>query len=540
MPRMHLSPAPTQALRAAALAGALAALEAGRLDVAESQAAPWSARDPADREAALILGLALAARGDATRAAPLLHRAARPGFAHPCRDLAQLRPNDPATVAAQFRASRALAPKDTGLAYAQADFLLNHGDTEAALAILRPLTLSAPRFGPAHNLLGMALLEHGDAPSAIASLRRATRLDPGEGAPWTNLGMALKVESRFGEAIAAHDQAVVLAPNDPRIRLNRAIALLRAGRMAEAWPDYEFRLAASRGLALPPEKLLPDIATAPLAGRTILAWHEEGFGDTLQFCRYLPMLAATGARVLARLPRELTRLLAQLPGITILPQDAPIPAFDFHIPVFSLPRAFATTLETIPAAVPYLRADPALTAAWAQKLPAAPFRIGIVWAGQARPWLAWFTSLDRRRSMTLRTLAPLADLDCASLVSLQMGAPAQEARDAPFPLHDPTADITDFADTAAIIENLDAVVSVDTSVLHLAAAMGKPVLLLDRYDSCWRWLSGRENSPWYPTLRILRQQTSGDWPPVVRRAAALLAKASPSPRNEAGRKRRPR
>jgi len=533
MSRMHLSPpqAPTHALRAAALGGALAALEAGRLDAAEALAAPWSARDPADIEAALILGLAIAARGEATRAAPLLQRAARPGFAHPCRDLAQLRPNDPAVVAAQFRANRALDPADPGLAYAQADFLLNHGDTEAALAILRPLTVAAPTFGPAHNLLGMALLEHGDAPSAIATLRRATRLDPGEGAAWTNLGMALKVESRFDEAIAAHDRAVALAPDDPRIRLNRAIALLRAGRMSEAWPDYEFRLAAGRGLALPPEKLLPDIATIDLNGRTVLAWHEEGFGDTMQFCRYLPMLAAAGARVLVRLPPQLTRLLAQLDGVTLLPEDTPIPAFDFHIPVFSLPRAFATTLETIPAAIPYLRADPALSAAWATKLPQTPLRIGIVWAGQARPWLAWFTSLDRRRSMTLRTLAPLAEIPGITLVSLQMGQPAEEAHDAAFPLHDPTGGITDFADTAAIIDNLDAVVSVDTSVLHLAAAMGKPVLLLDRYDSCWRWLSGREDSPWYPTLRILRQQTSGDWKAVIHRAAALLADLSPIPRN---------
>jgi Flp pilus assembly protein TadD len=513
---------PIQAVRAAALAAMFGALQSGQLAVAEVQAMSWLARDPGDIEATLMLGLSVAAQGEAERAAPLLLRvaAARPDFAHPCMDVARMHPNAPRLAAAQFRACRALAPDDAKLGYAYADFLLATGNPAPAAAVLRALLAGAPDFGPAHNLYGMSLLELGDMAAAIAEFRTAAELDPGEGAVWANLGMALKIEGQFDEAVAAHDTAIGCAPDDPRLRLNRAVTLLRAGRMAEAWPDYESRLAAPRGFALPLDRLLPTVDGLDLTGRTILAWHEEGFGDTLQFGRYLPMLAARGAHVLARLPPELHRLFASVPGIAILDNAAPLPAYDWHVPVFSLPRAFAATLSTIPADIPYLHPDPALVAAWAARLdaavPAGKLRVGLVWAGQARPWLPWFTTLDARRSTDAATLVPLAAVPGVACVSLQKSAPS------PHWAVDPMPDVTDFADTAAIVASLDVVVSVDTSMVHLAGALGKPVLLLDRYDSCWRWLSGREDSPWYPSLTILRQPTPGDWQPVIARAAGLL------------------
>ncbi len=475
----------------------------------------------------LLLGLAIATQGDAERAAPCLRDVARrrPGFAHPCRDLIALCPGAPALVDAQFRACRAIEGEDARLVYAHAEFLIDRDDAAGAACVLRDFLATSSDFGPAFNLFGMALHETGDLPGAIAAFRRAIALDDREGAVWTNLGMALAIEGRFDEAAAAHDEAVARAPNDPRLRSNRAVALLRAGRMAEAWPDYEARLATGPWPALPKEKLLPAVGGLDLGGRVVLAWHEEGFGDTLQFCRYLPLLAARGARVLARVPRPLMRLLRTLPDVTLLPDDVPLPAYHYHVPVFSLPRAFETTLSTIPAGIPYLRADPALVRHWAARLPAAPLRVGLVWAGQSRPWLPGFTSLNRRRSPPLAQLAALGAVPGLALVSLQKGPEAEQARACPagLVLHDPMEDVTDFADTAAIIANLDVVVSVDTSVVHLAGAIGKPVLMLDRYDSCWRWLSGREDSPWYPTLRILRQEAGGDWAPVVARAAALLA-----------------
>jgi len=522
--------APAHAIRVAALGSMLGALEAGQIRAAEVQAQSWIAHDPDDVEATLLLGLAIAAQGDAARAAPLLLRvaAARPDFAHPCLDFARLRSQAPGLVTAQFRACRALAPTDSRLGYAYADFLLGTGNAAAAAAVLRALLRTAPNFGPAHNLFGMALMELGDIARAIAEFRRAADLDPNEGAVWANLGMALKTEGDFDAAVAAHDRAVACAPDDPRLRLNRAVALLRAGRMAEAWPDYEFRLAAARGLNLPMARLLPLVDGLDLAGRTVLAWHEEGFGDTLQFGRYLPLLAARGARVLVRLPPPLLRLFAAMPGIVTLDDNANLPPFDWHVPVFSLPRAFGTTLATIPAEIPYLHPAPSLVAAWGARLdaalPAGLLRVGLVWAGQARPWLPWFTTLDGRRSMALATLAPLGAVPGLALVSLQKGPPADEQRTAPhgLALYDPMPDVADFADTAAIVRNLDVVVSVDTSVVHLAGALGTKVLLLDRYDCCWRWLSGRQDSPWYPGLRILRQTRPGDWQPQIQHAAVLL------------------
>jgi tetratricopeptide (TPR) repeat protein len=521
---------PLQAMRAAALGSALAALQAGRLAAAEAQAGSWAQRDPQDIEAMLLHGLAIAAQGHAMRAAPLLLKvaAARPGFAHPCHELGKLRPDAPSLVAAQFRACRALASTDTRLSYAYADFLLDAGNPAAAAAVLRMLIEDAPGFAPARNLFGMALVELGDMAGAIAAFREALALNGAEGAVWANLGMTLKIEGRFGEALEAHDAALARAPDDARLRLNRAITLLRAGRLAEAWPDYEARLAAYKGRTLPMQTLLPAVEGLDLAGRTVLAWHEEGFGDTLQFGRYLPMLAARGARVLLRAPAELARLFASMPGIEIVDAAAPLPAFDWHVPVFSLPRAFRTTLENIPADIPYLRADPAAVGAWAERLgtvlPGRALRVGIVWAGQARPWATWFTTLDSRRSTVLTTFAPLAEVPGITLVSLQKGPPARELRAAPrgMRVHDPMPEAADFADTAAIVENLDVVVSVDTSVVHLAGALGKPVLLLDRYDSCWRWLADREDSPWYPALRIVRQPRPGDWDHVIARAAAIL------------------
>ena len=198
--------------------------------------------------------------------------------------------------------------------------------------------------------------------------------------------------------------------------------------------------------------------------------------------------------------------------------------FDFHCPVFSLPRAFGTTLDTIPSATPYLFADPALVEAWARRLPSGGRRVGLVWAGQARPWLPGFSTLDARRSAGLASFAPFASVPGIRFVSLQKGPPAAEAGTLPpgLVLHDPMPDITDFAETAAIIANLDLVISVDTSVVHLAGALGKPVFLLDRYDNCWRWFSDRDDSPWYPGLRIFRQPVLGDWGSPMQRAAAAL------------------
>ncbi|MGH7154897.1 MAG: tetratricopeptide repeat protein, partial [Acetobacteraceae bacterium] len=448
--------------------------------------------DTNDIEATLILGLAVGAQGRAHEAAPLLDRVARarPGHAHPSRDLG--------------------------------DLLLRLDRAEEASVQYRVCLAHAPDDATAHHAMGLALAEMDRIADAIHHFRQAVHLDPRQAPGWSNLGMMLKIEQQFHAALVAHDNAVARAPTDPQIRVNRAVALLHTGRLAAAWADYEWRLKLPGHTPLPLDRLLPDIRTLDLTGRTILVTHEEGFGDTLHFLRYVPLLEARGAHVLIAVPNELRRLLAN--QANVLAPEAALPQFDFHCPFFSLPRAFGTTMETIPGAVPYLHPDPHLVAHWAHRLPPGRMRVGLVWAGQARPWLSGFTTLDRRRSAGLEVFAPLTAVPHVHFISLQKGQPALQARTLPpgLTLHDPMPEVADFADTAAIITNLDLVISVDTAVVHLAGAMGKPVFLLDRYDNCWRWFADRDDSPWYPTLRIFRQERMGEWEPPIRHAATAL------------------
>jgi hypothetical protein len=257
-----------------------------------------------------------------------------------------------------------------------------------------------------------------------------------------------------------------------------------------------------------------------LAGKTILLHAEQGLGDVLQFCRYAPLVAAQ-ADVVLQVPGPLVRLLTSLPGRgRIVAEDEPLPEFDLHCPLLSLPFAFKTTLETIPRAIPYLAAAPAAVAAWRDRLVVlSGLRVGICWAGNPV-----VQSIDGRRSVGLARLAPLGDIAGAHFVSLQKGVAGADAVRPPngMTIHDWTDELQDFADTAALIEALDLVITVDTAVAHLAGALGKPVWILSRFDACWRWLDGRDDSPWYPTARLFRQTAAGDWDDVVARVGGAL------------------
>ena len=335
--------------------------------------------------------------------------------------------------------------------------------------------------------------------------------------------MVRKVEGRFGAAIAAHDRALALEPGNPRFRVNRAVALLKCGQWERAWLDYEARLELTGAPAIDPGRLMPSVRPGDsLTGLTVLALHEDGFGDTLQFLRYLPLLAERGARVVACVPPALGRLMRTVPGVAeVVTDPRRVPSHDFVCPMFSLPRVFGTTVRTIPP-IPVLQADPELVRQWRGRLPNEGLRVGLVWAGQARPALPGFGTLDRRRSAGLATFAPLFEVPGVTFVSLQAGPAARQVRPPGCCLVDPMPDVADFADTAAIIGALDVVVSVDTSVVHLAGLGAKPVFLLDRYDGCWRWLSERRDSPWYPDLTIFRQEQPGDWSAAITGAAASL------------------
>lgn len=337
--------------------------------------------------------------------------------------------------------------------------------------------------------------------------------------------MMLKIEGRFGNSLAAYDRALACSGNDPRIKVNRCITLLKAGLWEDGWRDYEARFDRPGHAPISQAPPLPQIGPETrFDGERVLVWHEEGFGDTLQFARYLPLLAERGAGVIASVPAPLVRLLRGIPGITVVQAgEAALPPHDLQSSFLSLPRAFGATTRNVPG-TPWLAADPELAAAWAARLPRDGLRAGLVWSGHARPWLHGFASVDRRRSAGLAAFAPLAMVRDVRFVSLQAGTSASQGQDPPvgMELTDPMEAVHDFADTAAVIANLDVVISVDTSVAHLAGAMGKPVFLLDRYDNCWRWLHTRTDTPWYPSMTIFRQPRPGDWASVMHRVATAL------------------
>ncbi len=358
---------------------------------------------------------------------------------------------------------------------------------------------------------------------SIAAHRRAIALKADFPEAYTNLGNALKGQGNIAAAIAACRQAIALNPDLPDAHHNLSLTLLLNGEFAEGWREYEWRWQTKqlrpRGFAQ------PLWSGEAVDGRVLLLHAEQGYGDMIQFCRYVPLVAARG-RVVLEAPRALVRLFSGLAGVErIVVQGDPLPAFDLHCPLLSLPRAFATTLETIPGGVPYLGTDPAQVSAWRDRLAGlARLRVGLVWAGEPRATDRIRGAVDRRRSISLGHFARLAGVGGIAFVSLQKGEAAAQTRSPPpgLRLHDWTGELEDFADTAALIAALDLVISVDTAVVHLAGALGKPVWLLNRFDTDWRWLLDREDSPWYPTLRLFRQHRPGDWAGVLERVAAAL------------------
>lgn len=363
----------------------------------------------------------------------------------------------------------------------------------------------------------------GRVEEAEALCRRIVAMQPGA-IPLSNLGQALYAQGRLEEAKEQFDAAGAADPANDDIAYHRALTRLKLGEYAEGWKLHEARWKRRR--AEPHRHSgLPLWDGGDPAGRTLLLWSEQGFGDTLQFVRYAPLAAERGARVVLEVQPALVSLLQGMPGVAeVVPVGGETGPVDLQAPLMSLPLAFGTTLDAVPARIPYLAPPEDRIGPWARRLnaslPPGP-RVGLVWAGDSRDHDVECTLIDRRRSLALAQLAPVLDVPGAVFVSLQVGKQGPQARDFP-QVFDVTSGITDFADTAALVGGLDLVISVDTSTAHLAAAMGKPVWLLSRFDGCWRWLSGRDDSPWYPTLRLYRQPAAGDWETPLARLAADL------------------
>lgn len=520
---------------------AFEALQAGRFAEAAEAASDLAANG--DMEARLLLGLGLGGDGQPEDAAALLVEIAdaRPQALHPCLDLVTLLQKQQRAAEAEpvFQACLRLSPDEPRLHLAYGQFLNEqYRYEEAEQAVLESLRLT-PNRDVALNQLAIIRAAQGRIDEALDDFREVVARDPRNFSAWANIGCTLTGENRFEEALDAYRRSITIKPDEPQIRLNHSITLLKAGRMVQGWTEHEWRFALPGHTEFGRDRMLPNVtAGTDWRGKRVLLTHEEGLGDTLMYLRYVPLLAKLGLEVEAWVPKPLAQTAGRVEGMSrVIVTDRLVLEADWHCPFISLPRVFSGTRDIWGPPGPYLHTDPNRVAAAAAHMPGPErLRVGLVWGGAPRPSIPTANAIDRRRSMHLAELAPLSQLRNVSLVSLQMGAYAEELAD-PHGLRitDPTGFIGDMDDTASLMRHLDVLVSVDTSVVHLAGGLGVPVLLMDRYDNCWRWFHGREDSVWYPSLSIFRQERPNDWAGVVRRVVgrlqAMAEAYTPPPRN---------
>ena len=456
---------------------AMAHHRAGRLGQAEQGYRKILAADPRQPDALHMLGVLAYQTGHNEAAVELIGRAIA---------------GNGGTAA--YHSNLGLALKDLG----------RLDDAAEAFRAAGRLTPNAPE---PHNNLGIVHTAQGHWAEALACSATALRLNPGFADAHTNIGHVYRQQGRLAEAVEQYRKAIALRPDFAETHTSLAHALLQAGNFSEGWAEYEWRWktramqAGQRNFTVPPWRGEP-------GNGTLLIHSEQGFGATLQFCRLAKLAASRGWTVLLEVQKPLVRLLGSLTGIAaVIGRGENLPPFDTHLPLLSLPHALGVGEPTLPHP-PYLSADPALGAIWREKLDQAVGsgrRIGLAWAGSHTIANA---EIDRRRSIAPPLLAPLLQIPGVNFISLQKDGPRMPAE---FALIDWMAEIADFADSAALISQLDLVISVDTAVAHLAGALGKPVWLLNRFDSCWRWLHEREDSPWYPLMRIYGQSAFRDW-----------------------------
>jgi tetratricopeptide (TPR) repeat protein len=429
------------------------------------------------------------------------------------------------------------------------------GRTQEAVAAGERATILDPTLPQAHCNLGVAYYDAGDYRAAARSYERALAHDPQFAEAWSNLGNALRAQHKLDDALVAYDRALAVRRDYADAHANKASTLHLIGRIDEAiatyrhaialdpmqanahsglslllllngnldygWMEYEWRWRSSEMPARRVAGTLWEGDRTP--GKRLFIHSEQGLGDALQFVRYLPLLMARGASIILLVPETLRILLVEsLPAVTVWDEQAPLPPYDRHCPLLSLPRLFRTTLESIPADVPYVRAPKEAAARWAERLgDARGLKVGIVWSGNPKH------INDPARSIAIETLAPLFAVSGTSFYSLQVGPRADDlARLGASGVIPLARDLTSFAETAGAVAHLDLVVTIDSSVAHLAGAMGKPVWILTPAVPDWRWLFEREDNPWYPTARLFRQKTRLDWAPVIERVAHELTRVA--------------
>lgn len=393
---------------------------------------------------------------------------------------------------------------------------------EALASLDRALALRADYPDALYNR-GNALKPLQRYKEALANYDRAIALQPNHADAHNNRGQVLRELERYDEALASYDRALALRPQHVMAHCNAAALRLLTGDFERGWAHYEWRwlkksvISTQRNFSQPAWN-----GRDPIAGKTILIHSEQGLGDSIQFCRFVPLVAARGAQVIFEVQKPLQALMASLGGAAqVVPEGGPLPAFNFHCPLVSLPLALGTRLETIPSTAGYLSAPAQHVTTWQSRLEGKPHpRVGLVWSGNPGH------ERDRERSIGLRTVVSLLDGVGADVtfVSLQKDVRAEDAAllKERVDILDYGNALEDFSDTAALISQLDLVISVDTSVAHLAGALGKPMWILLTYFPDWRWLLGRDDSPWYPTARLFRQDKSRTWDGVIARVRQAL------------------
>ena len=364
-----------------------------------------------------------------------------------------------------------------------------------------------PRYFHAWNNMGLCCQSVQDFEGALAACQEAARIEPNNYVIYNNMGFTLHVLMRLDEAIECFNKSIELGPqgyNDSRF--NIGFVYLLKGDLEKGWEGHETRFQNKyRPVNLPRMWTGED-----LKGKTIYIIHEQGLGDTIQFIRYAKQLKEMGATVIAGVKPEVVRLVSSMPEIDVINADPKfIPEYDYQCPMMSLPYVFKTRVHNVPYD-PYFKADPERVAHFAEKMGnKSKLRVGVVWSGGFRADQPEIWGVNERRNIPVKKLAEIYNPN-VEFFNLQFGA-----TEYPFPMVDLMGDVKDFADTAAIIENLDLVITVDTSTAHVAGAMGKPVWLMNRFDTCWRWLEDRKDTPWYPSFTIYRQEKFNNWDNVV-------------------------
>lgn len=398
---------------------------------------------------------------------------------------------------------------------------------EADAAYRRALAVADDDPGVLSNY-GTLLMETDRIDEAVAVFRKAVRLKPDFGEAHLNLGLALRTQMRVTEAIACVREGVRLLPDRAEARTGLGELLLLNGELEEGLREYEWRSRMAEFPSPRRDFAQPEWDGVVKPGMTLLVHDEQGVGDTIQFVRFAKIARQRGIDVIVECNTQLTRLLQSMPDVgRVIGRFSPPGPYDAHVSLLTLPRHLGLTRDSIPAETPYLAAEPQLAEHWGRRIAATPgadraLRVGLVWAGSPEH------RNDHNRSLALSRLAPLGGVPNVCLFSLQKGAGANQAADPPpgLALTDLGPEIGNFADTAAILQHLDLVVTVDTSVAHLAGALGRPVWVLLPFFPDWRWLYGTDLSPWYPTMRLFRQEAPKDWDPVIARAAEALRDAA--------------